>query len=572
MKKFFEKYDLFFYLGVTLLCLLVMATTSGATYRDTDSYMWANRMIEWISSASFAEQPFMLSNYPKGEILHWTRPLDMFWYGLYWFFKNTHPLKEAVFLSGIFLSPVIGILFVLTTYFAIKPIYKGFYRLLFILGIFFPFPFQAAFRFFNPDHHVLILLFQWISFAFLIRWICFDKKKSAILGGVFVALSIWTTVESWIFFFMMLSAFLLGFVFFQRKLKDAISFVFGTFVTLVIAVLLNPPAQGLFYLDLGRISFAYVAMAGLVFLNLKIMQWYQADKYSVLQKIASLIPIGFVSLCWMGLLYYPLFTSQLADVWMYRIQEMQSPLNSFSSTLYYLGSPFLGVVLWIACLWRKRKIDLWFSSVGIFLLGYFILTCYSIRFCSFLSLYALIPFVDWIKLETKDMKKENVVPNHVMGVSFCYFLGAILIISCADLMLHTKQEARQPLVQNNYLLNNGTKTVLSDVFYGPKIIFETGRPVVATPYHRNEEGILDSHHIFYGMDMDKVYNLLKKHQVEDVLLTVRDIDVYYKNAPETSFYKRIISQKNIPSWFDLKQLKKEKGGYLIWGKIIYQSE
>ena len=69
--------------------------------------------------------------------------------------------------------------------------------------------------------------------------------------------------------------------------------------------------------------------------------------------------------------------------------------------------------------------------------------------------------------------------------------------------------------------------------------------------------------------MNNVYKLLKKHQVEDVLLTVLKNNIYYKNAPEDSFYKRILSQKNMPEWFELKHLKKEKEGYVIFGKIVY---
>ena len=401
------------------------------------------------------------------------------------------------------------------------------------------------------------------------RWICYDKKKSAFLAGLFAAMSIWVTVESWIFFFMVLSVFLSGFVFYKRQLDAAITFVLGSFLTTLIATVINPPAQGFLYFDMGRISIAFVAMVGILLLLLKIINRYNIDKYSVLKKIICLIPIGCVSLCWMVALYYPVFTSELVDVWMYRINEMKSPLNSVKTTLYYLGTSLVSLFLWCHIVLCKRKLDFWHLAIGVFLLGYFLLTSYSMRFFIFLSLYAIIPFVDWIKFKTKDMKKDDLIPNQVMLVSFCYFLGSILIISCTSLLLDNEKEKTELFLQDNYLLKSGEKTVLSDVFMGPEIIFETGRPVVATPYHRNEEGIMDSHFIFYGTDMNNVYKLLKKHQVEDVFLTVLINNNYYKNAPEDSFYKRILSQKNMPEWFELKHLKKEKTGYSIWGKIHY---
>lgn len=565
MKKIFEKYDLLFYLVLTLLCLLTMASTGGVSYRDTDSYMWANRMIDWIQSSSWAEKPFMHSNYPNGEILHWTRPLDVLWYGFYSFFKDMYPLKEAVFVSGIFLSPFIGFLSVIALYFMIKPFYSGVYRLLFMGAFFFPFPFQAAFGFYNPDHHALIFLFVLISFAFFMRWVHLNQLKAVIGCGIFSALSVWVSVESWIFFFMLLSAFLIDFCFFKRGLKPVFLFVKSYFISLGIALLINPPYQGFLYPDLGRLSILFVAMAGILLLNLKIMKLYRIEQCPIMQRVMALVPMGILSLVWLIYLFCPLFTSKLAEVWMFRIFEMRSPLESVSTTLYYLATPFLSLCLLCDCIYKQKKFQLWQASLLIFLGGYFVLGCHSFRFFVFLSLFSIIPFIDWLYLETKDLKKEEVVPNHVMMIAFLFFIGAAVGVSCRDIVLNNS--ISQPLNQNNFLLSKNGRTVLSDVFMGPKIIFETGRNVIATPYHRNEEGILDSHAIFYGTDMDKVYALLQKHDVEDIILTVPKKDVYYQNAPEMSFYKRILSQKEMPFWFELIEFKEEKQGYRILGKF-----
>lgn len=41
--------------------------------------MRALRVWHWLAAPSFWEQPLAESNYPFGEILHWTRPMDILW-------------------------------------------------------------------------------------------------------------------------------------------------------------------------------------------------------------------------------------------------------------------------------------------------------------------------------------------------------------------------------------------------------------------------------------------------------------------------------------------------------------
>ena len=92
--------------------------------------------------------------------------------------------------------------------------------------------------------------------------------------------------------------------------------------------------------------------------------------------------------------------------------------------------------------------------------------------------------------------------------------------------------------------------VVSDVFMAPYILWYANRPTVASPYHRNVEGIMDNHEILMNPDMVKVAELLKKHQVGSIVLPL-DIDKKYYVSPEENvdkLYGKMLSSHEYPAW------------------------
>lgn len=80
------------------------------TYNDSDGYMRALRVWHWLAAPSFWEQPLAESNYPFGEILHWTRPMDILWAVNAIPFLHLGNLRDTVFLGGAFLAPWLCVL------------------------------------------------------------------------------------------------------------------------------------------------------------------------------------------------------------------------------------------------------------------------------------------------------------------------------------------------------------------------------------------------------------------------------------------------------------------------------
>lgn len=86
MYNFYEKYEKSFVTVFILIPYLLLFLFWDGMFRDSDNYTHALRVLDFLNSGTWAEQPFMHSNFPKGEILNFTRIVDLFWlFSLYLF-------------------------------------------------------------------------------------------------------------------------------------------------------------------------------------------------------------------------------------------------------------------------------------------------------------------------------------------------------------------------------------------------------------------------------------------------------------------------------------------------------
>ena len=100
-------------------------------YVDTDCYTHASRIIYWLQNFSWYEQIYPFGNPPSGEILHFTRLMDVIWVALSLPFIPFFPLKDAVFYSGMLISPLCLALSLITVFWGLKPYLKQTSKILF---------------------------------------------------------------------------------------------------------------------------------------------------------------------------------------------------------------------------------------------------------------------------------------------------------------------------------------------------------------------------------------------------------------------------------------------------------
>ena len=260
-------------------------------------------------------------------------------------------------------------------------------------------------------------------------------------------------------------------------------------------------------------------------------------KISQTSALAFAAVISVLAIYYAGFLTSPL-DERIKTAFVDRIFEMKSGLT-FRRMAFPLISLFCLYGLWLNK-YRKEKI----LMLTIFLLMYTGLTIYARRFCVYTALYSMLIIV--IRLEYLHLK--NFAYCSVIALLTALYPLAYYLDDLMDL------NKRENMSFNFYILNYinfPQGAVLSDAFISPYILWYAERPTVASPYHRNVEGIIDNHEILFSSDEQKVKELLKKHHVKAIILPITDVDnPYYVNPAQNcdKLYGQVMACDTYPSW------------------------
>ncbi len=89
------------------------------------------------------------------------------------------------------------------------------------------------------------------------------------------------------------------------------------------------------------------------------------------------------------------------------------------------------------------------------------------------------------------------------------------------------------------------RTILTRMYFGPQLLYRTPHRVIATPYHRNVAGILDTLAIINATDPEDAYGMLIARDVDLILLCSQTKE---RPAPGgTNFHDQILNNQ-LPEW------------------------
>lgn len=530
------KLEVLFYLGVVVLLYGLQFMDWNGAYLDSDNYFHALRLMQFFENPSFFEQPFMYTNAPFGEILHWTRALDIFFSLFSLPFLAFYPLKMAIFYGGLLVSPFFGVMSVFPLLFAGRLFLRWKYRLLTAVLILVQVNVIRVIFFNRPDHHGAFFFLSALMLWQMLEAVLNNKKRSLDWAGVIAAFSLWMAAEG-VFLAVGAIGFLLyGYLFMGYSYKKVERFSLIYALGVMVFLLVNPPYEGILHIDTGRISAFYVYVAwvwwALLYLGEKIeLKW---RRICVIGGAVVLL----TGIMWgLGWLNSPLDT-RIIPLFIDRISEMSA------GNVYTLAYPFFGFLT--GCfLFIKLKENGAYIYLFLSVILYGGLTIFSFRFLSYAGMYSVFMLALFVqeKLKTRWAKV-------VVAISFCLleYVSFIIHVLASDMKQPPVLEL--PLVEISRL-DKGT--VATDLFFAPEFIWTGGHRVIASPYHRNVEGILDNHAIFYETDEAKVAQVIRKHHVDYIfLLKELSTDIYYQE-PENNcdkLYGQIMACGNVPSWLE----------------------
>ncbi len=531
--------ELLFYLLLAGIWYFGQYQAWDHTYVDTDNYYHALRLTALLENPSYFEQRFMLGNYPFGEVLHWTKALDVFWGILTLPFLTAYPLKTAVFYAGMLIAPLFFILAIIAWNKAARLFISLPYRALWAILVAVQANVMREVFLNRPDHHAaFVFLTAWLL-LYMWRFIQNNSQRDLTIAALICAFSLFMAVEG-VFLAVGVLLFLgYAWLFMQFDLQNIRRFL--GFYTLGIAVFLlfNPPYEGFLSLDTGRISLFYLMLSlggyGAVLVGEKMKNTWQS-----LGVMVGIIGILFVLLSLMGAFSSPL-DEHIRTIFVSRISEMR-PGNFYTLTYSGLG------VLFSLFLWKKNQGNGCFIYLMLNIFLFFALSCYTSHFLPYAGFYA----AGMLAYAVSVMKYKKML-------SVCFVLAEY--ISFTILALTTKIEPLQTYYEPiTELRSLPFGAVVTDIFIGPSIVWQTGKPIVASPYHRNVEGIVDTHKIFFSADEKEVIALLKKHKVSYIYLPDAPYDEEYYVEPAKNLdklYGKILTQTDVPAW--LKPLPVEAG-------------
>lgn len=543
---------------ITLICLFCIPLAQwNGYYRDADGYMRSLRIYNWLLNPSFAEQRIYESNYPFGEVLHWTRPLDIIWLITsipFWLLKL--PIKDTIFISGAFVSPILGILCVLALVYGLRRRFNIYLTLLgitiFLANPLITSPFSPS----RPDHHSLMILLTAYSFSLVLCWLKKRQDRYMRLLGLTLALASFTSVEGLIFYAIFLSFFLWLYIFKNISLSPAVKISKYFTLALLLFWLLDPPYEGWFYPDTGRLSILYVTAAALSYLGLTLLQY--SHLHTARLKILSLICVALGFLLALLIIFEPTtlplpINHEINKIFIPRINEMRSfklslPLSGIIA--YYLF-PLLALGINIYLLKKKpyTRLLVFNLCLGIPL---FILTLYAIRFNSYSPIYSIIPFLTFIdylyRKSTFSKNKNTEFPGAIWLIIF--LIISIEQFAPAAESLRLSRHKRPTSFSSRLCpqIKHIGGTLLTDIFVSPQYVWSCDINTVGTPYHQNTQGIIDTDKIFNAENDHAIIPQLLKHQITQILVFEKYDTHYYSltDKNKNKLYYKLIKREDIP--------------------------
>lgn len=529
--------------------------TNNGTYIDTDNYFHVLRTIDFMQNPSIFEHRFMWSNYPFGEISHWTKLPDILMSLLILPFLPFYPLKEAAFAGGLLFNPFLLITTFLVCWLGVKNLLNFRSRIAFFVILFAQIHFMQSFLADRPDHHSL-LIFLMAGTIWQIR--CFSenkREKHLLFTAMFAATSLWVSAEGIFLYLGILGSFYLGYLLQKNKLSSIVKITSYYVCFTSIYYLINPPYQGYLYFDNGRLSLLYVLIAVWVNLSFYLSNFLKSKLKQTTLLILSAILL--IALTYFGGLLSSPLDKTLQTAFTSRISELNSGGN-----IYYLAYPLIGLICAAKLLSKQSVLFTIYLTVNLAL--YTCLQIYAMRFLASAALFSAF----LIALKLNQTKWKNL--SFLAAIFLLYnidFISFALNTLISNKIEDIKPQTPTQINLDSNLLPSGA--VVTDVFIAPYIIWYTEKPVIASPYHRNVEGILDNHQILFSSDMNKVIKLIRKHKVGSIYIP-QNMDSDYYKEPEKNcdkLYGQIMKCGNYPEWLIKKNHPNSYLYVVDWQKL-----
>ncbi|KUG02862.1 hypothetical protein ASZ90_019755 [hydrocarbon metagenome] len=575
----------FLIIHILFYAIKLNVSVSSGELVDTDNYMRLVRVEQLAETGDWYDSTIHRNNYPFGDTLHWTRPLDVLlllgagplmpWLGL----------KKALLYWGIVISPILGILSMLALVWATKPILvQQAQRLLLIILIAQPLLFQV-FIFGRPDHHSLLALLFILLLGCLTRMLAsIDLKKHSILAGLIAAAATWVSVEAIFSIIMVFVALIILWI--MNKDNYALMLRFFSLSLLgftTLFLLVERPLSLVFTAaEYDKLSVVYVfvyliaAAFSMGLAMIKNAHWRTRTLSAVTLALPSVLAIY---LAFPAFFHGPMsgVNPAIVPIWLSKVSEIQPLLLSgYFTSISFLGSAGLAlsylIIYYITKTCTGIKAPMLLLSTGF--IFFTALTLYQIRmgFYSSIIISILLAFMLKDIIEYLSKRPNKMTSFMRAGITILVILG----FPSAGLMASSLQEDPPYKYQDVKTLSRylneyqdehpDTANILASIDFGPEILYRTDYNIISAPYHRNDRGIIYTYEVMTSDNMEKVKGMLAEREIDLIAIAPdsKEIVMYRTENNPLAFYERLKSDA-VPEWLTkLKLPENVKKSFIIY--------
>lgn len=583
--------------------------TSVSKERDlfgTDSYMRLVRVEALIETGNWYDTTIERSNAPYGEQLHWSRAMDILIIGLASAIGLFVESSRALLLAGIWISPLLGCLALLSLPWVFKPIVSSEGMPLLLLIVQFQPGILQLFSFGIPDHHSLIALVFLLTMGSMFRVIMGPSDargtvnaKGEMLLGFFMAVGMWISVESLVMVILVLGILSVRWMILGREyLRMNCRLVLSVALFSLAFLFVETPVSMLFNVVYDKLSIVHIVfffIVAAIFTVTELIQrlGFERQKMGFTQVKLRLIRLGILSsmgilgafamaICFPGFLHGPFadVNPEIKALWLSKVSEVQPLLNfsrrGISQLIFFMGLPIASNLAFLLIARKDRAESPWkyFAISGSVL--YILLSLYQVRWTGFavlMSVPAIEQAVLWARDRMNSISSELLAAGARISVTLLILIG-FTVVGGGLMATENKaitSEDRSDLKQVTQWINDNQdrfdadSTMLAFMDFGPELLYRTDLNVIGTPYHRNDEGILFSYDVMNATNEQAIRSNLESRGVDLILIAPLSSEDYFYNytAGNGTFYDLLRTKKTY-EWLDQVSLPQELSDFKLF--------
>ncbi len=551
-----------------------------------DSYMRMLRVTELYQGWNWFDITIDRANAPYGDTLHWTRPFDLLILLLALPASFGMDFETAIYLSGIIVSPLLQLTTAFVLVWAMRPLIRP--EAWFLPAVaFFLQPGALAYSVAGrADHHTLLMLVFVVTAGFALRALQnpLDARPAA-YAGAFAGFGVWLSTEFLLVLLVCVAALGLPWLAGERE-RAAQSKWFALTVScvLLVALFVERPLERFLEASYDRVSVVQFLVCVCILLFWRIAESYENRAGTGSGPFGRLL-LGLFGTASAVLLVnsaYPLFFAgpmaevdpRILPIWLDRVLEMRplvpNDMNNLGRFIFYFGTGLLVVPLFAVILFQERRSGV-FWVMSLVALACLLLWPVAIKHMRF-SGYAEIAFVMALAivfdrfLQWSHGVANDLARGLLRGSTITVLLLGPLMVGTTLMAkpIEDKDAAGQSLaacsvrevaafLETDPRWTGSPQTILTFLDIGPELLYRTRHAVIGTPYHRNGDGIYDSHRMLATNDLAEARRMMTQRDIDLVLLCQSSAERVFFTAQNTGtgaeagLYQRL-SEGHSPAW------------------------